>query len=295
MFFPRIIWLALGLAIHWNVRAELIFIALNYLLVYMGSDFSENIPIAAAIGAALCILYLVCAAVLWQRRADAPLVARALPWLILPGFAFGNALLAMIGRLGFGVSQALVSRYIIFSILLPVSLLFLTPLLFAGPAQSPFLRMPRPACLASLALLKSNRILEIADPASPGHEQYGTIVNSRLLDSGSWTLAGNAALPGENRPADAVLLTFESHGGPVLVFALATSMGLPLSEVGNPDDADTYANSGWKADFDPVTLPAGDGTVKVWAYDAEHARAYRLKGAVLLHSAVALGGQPRNF
>jgi hypothetical protein len=107
----------------------------GYVLAYLGSSFSSGTALAAGAvgvcaGGVLLALLGGCLAYLWRRRADRALIARALPWLVPPGLAIGAAVLTALGRLGFGVEQALMSRYIVFSIWLPIGLLFLVLLVF---------------------------------------------------------------------------------------------------------------------------------------------------------------------
>ena len=107
----------------------------GYVLAYLGSNFSSGTALAASAvaecaGGVLLALLASCVAYLWRWRADRALVARALPWLVPPGLAIGGAVLTAFGRLGFGVEQALMSRYIVFSIWLPIGLLFLVSLVF---------------------------------------------------------------------------------------------------------------------------------------------------------------------
>jgi hypothetical protein len=55
------------------------------------------------------------------------LLGEALPWLMLAMVAVSAAVLTMIGRLGFGPSQARASRYVSFAAMLPIALLALVP------------------------------------------------------------------------------------------------------------------------------------------------------------------------
>jgi hypothetical protein len=126
-----------------------------YALGYLGSNFSSGTalaPSAVAEGAASVLLALLagCLAYLWRWRGDHALVARALPWLVPPGLAIGAALLTALGRLGFGVEQALMSRYIAFSIWLPIGLLFLVWLVFQHWADR---APPRRAAAVGSALI----------------------------------------------------------------------------------------------------------------------------------------------
>ena len=121
-------------------------------------------------GGLLVLLLLICAVYLWSKRYDRSLLGEALPWLMLAMVAVSTAIFTMIGRLGFGAPQARVSRYITFSVMLPIALLALTPLVrlhwtrsFSARGQLmtkamsflpviPFILMACPSLLADLPL-----------------------------------------------------------------------------------------------------------------------------------------------
>jgi hypothetical protein len=141
--------------------------ALSYVMAYLGSDFSGGTTWTPLIGFLLSILFLLCAASLWKRRSDRHLMARALPWMMLPCFAFASAILTTIGRVGFGIEQALATRYIIFSIMLPVGLLFLAPLLLLhgreGSARPVTRVVPAGALVLIVILLVGMQLHRSAD------------------------------------------------------------------------------------------------------------------------------------
>ena len=115
--------------------------ALHFIMIYLGGDFGLGTAfppstLAAIAGAILVLLLAGCIIYLWRYRRDRALLAQALPWLMPAGFALANAALAMVGRLGFGVNWALMSRYITFSIMLPIALLFLVSLVFIHWAKN---------------------------------------------------------------------------------------------------------------------------------------------------------------
>jgi hypothetical protein len=118
--------------------------AFNYLLAYLGADFASDTFAASNVGAFLTLLFFACIFSLWQHRGDRQLLMRALPWAMLPCFAFASAIITTIGRMGFGVDQALSTRYIIFSGMLPVGLLFLVPLLIIELPDERVFGMRRP-------------------------------------------------------------------------------------------------------------------------------------------------------
>jgi hypothetical protein len=109
--------------------------AIQFLCAYLGANFAfgtalSPLTVATVAGALLLVLLSACLAHLWRSRRDGQLLARALPWLVPPGFAVGNAVVTMVGRGAWGVEASLPSRYVTFSILLPIGLVFLVPLVF---------------------------------------------------------------------------------------------------------------------------------------------------------------------
>ncbi len=104
--------------------------ALEFFLAYLGSPFSSGTAfdktfIAEISGGALLVSLLALLSYLWHCRSEKELLGRAVPWVSLGGIALANALLTTIGRVGFGISAALPPRYVSFSIMLPLALLFL--------------------------------------------------------------------------------------------------------------------------------------------------------------------------
>jgi len=303
----------------------------------------------------LLALFALCLFRLWRCRGERELLKRALPWALLACFALVNAGLTTIGRLGFGVEQALSTRYILFSLWLPLGLLFLVPLLLLhGPEPRVFglSKSSRTGVIATLGLIlaclqligsvnsleawfetqcsrlrgkaaitfsnvaldystirrgvyedvpllkkraevldsfnflrpklaTSAAIREIADPTSVGNEQYGELLQTKSGKAGETIVYGWAVLPGEVRPADALLLTHEQADGEPVIFALAR-MGVAQSAMGKESSDAAYDHAGWAISLKPGLWPEDATTVKAWAYNAESGRAYRIKGALQL-------------
>jgi hypothetical protein len=104
--------------------------ACQFILAYLGNPFSSGTEIdhqllAQVTGAILLAALAAVATYVWRWRKDRALVAQTLPWMALSSITLCNAVLTMFGRLGYGIGGALQSRYISFSVLLPIALLFL--------------------------------------------------------------------------------------------------------------------------------------------------------------------------
>jgi hypothetical protein len=98
-----------------------------YITTFLGghlskADQTESILVAAENGTVSLLLYL--GGLFWTIRSrDADLKQKMLPWLGLGAFAVLNAALAAITRIGFGINQALDSRYTTFSLFISLSLI----------------------------------------------------------------------------------------------------------------------------------------------------------------------------
>lgn len=161
--------------------------AFSYAMAYLGADFAPDTFNATYVGTFLSALFLACIVMLWKHREDRRLLQRALPWLMLPCFAMANAILTTAGRLGFGVAQALATRYISFSIMLPVGLLFLVPLLLIDLPQERVLGLLRPARIWAMGMC--GLALACLQVAESVHVQKDWAVNhrSRLSEKAALT------------------------------------------------------------------------------------------------------------
>lgn len=97
-----------------------------YVAVFLGNHLSrasrlEPIHQAAVIGTALLALYFGALLYALRRFRESALVNRMLPWFALGAYSLLSGFLAAAARIGFGVSQALDSRYTSFSLYLSVA------------------------------------------------------------------------------------------------------------------------------------------------------------------------------
>lgn len=97
-----------------------------YVTTFLGAHLSraareEPIFQAALVGSVLLALWCIAVAYAFRYRRDPDLMRRMLPWIALGSYAILNALLAAAARIGFGINQALDSRYTSFSLYLGVA------------------------------------------------------------------------------------------------------------------------------------------------------------------------------
>lgn len=105
-----------------------------YITTFLGAHLSrasraEPLFQAAAIGTVLIAIYSAAMVYAVRHRRNHDLARRMLPWFVLGGYAILNALLAAAARIGFGVNQALDSRYTSFSLYLSVAAIGLAAIL----------------------------------------------------------------------------------------------------------------------------------------------------------------------
>lgn len=98
----------------------------QYLLTFLGSGLArsgnENPLIASStLGALLLLFYLGAFGYALFRYRDQKFRACVVPWLVLGLFSIGSGCLAALGRIEWGVAQALESRYVAFSLYLTVA------------------------------------------------------------------------------------------------------------------------------------------------------------------------------
>ncbi|HEX8070230.1 MAG TPA: hypothetical protein VF546_09790 [Pyrinomonadaceae bacterium] len=109
--------------------------AVVYLLASLGRPLAFGLVSASCVGAALLCLFAWSG---WQfARAGARAPHRARPmlgWLMLGAYSLLTAALLTVGRLGYGVEQALAPRYTTFTLYLPVALIHLLPLALGARA-----------------------------------------------------------------------------------------------------------------------------------------------------------------
>jgi len=103
---------------------------LRYITGFLGAHLSrasslESIVQPVLVGTVLLTLFFGSIAYALFRRQDPGLANRMLPWFGLGGYALLSALLAAATRIGFGVNQALDSRYTSFSIYLSIAVIAL--------------------------------------------------------------------------------------------------------------------------------------------------------------------------
>jgi len=329
-----------------------------YLLAYLGSAFGWCIGFTPTLicGGVWLVLFAGVLAYLWRSRADSRLIAQTLPWVMLASYALLNGVVTMIGRVGFGAGQATAPRYITFSVMLPIGLIFILEKIYRHWRQGEVTRPQvqvfrsflviclvvalgmnlycsyiildqwkywRQARLISKALVEfvlvtkeesltngahltygdftklredarqmgklgylrpapvtSNAISIVADAQAAPSPDHGAFDSIMRAADGQLYAYGWAVLLGEERPADAVLLTYEdkAHPGVPTIFSV-TLTGYERSDVAQTTHQDEYELAGWVRALTPGLLPPGPHVLRAWAFDQQENRAYQLPGS----------------
>jgi hypothetical protein len=117
------------------------FAAIDYFLIFLGSPLSNlQLGTARIIGLILIVLLSSILCYLLWRRKDRQLVYCSTPWIAIAVYSCASALITTIGRLGFGLESAMVSRYTTFSLYLVISLIYLTGIVADNIVQHQFIR-----------------------------------------------------------------------------------------------------------------------------------------------------------
>lgn len=106
-----------GEGVGWGLRESML-----YFFAFLGAPFGVNqVPVAAAFGA-MGMGLAALALVLWAKRRGPSPDRTMLPWFCWMILPVGSAAMGALGRTGFGVEQALQSRYMVMSGLFWVAL-----------------------------------------------------------------------------------------------------------------------------------------------------------------------------
>ena len=126
----------------------------RFILEFLGSGLAYSLnhqaeTAATIFGLVQIVLLAVALFSTLRRFRDREFVAKVVPWIALALFSLGSAFLAALGRVGFGVSYAISSRYVPFSVGLTVAVIALTGILFADS----FRRVGTPRSRTIIAIL----------------------------------------------------------------------------------------------------------------------------------------------
>jgi hypothetical protein len=138
------------------------FDALVYFVALLGGPLAVGrrpLAFAIVVGACALLTYALACAYLFKFRDDRAMLRRAMAWAALGAYSLGTASMVTVGRLGFGVSQSLTSRYTTFSLYLLVALVYLLPYILKDASRRGYLAARYGALLKRLAAVAAVLLL----------------------------------------------------------------------------------------------------------------------------------------
>jgi hypothetical protein len=122
--------------------------AVAYFLAFLGSPFAwgtsiDSLDLAQSVGNLLIMmLFLICLYLLKNRK-NIQLWQRSVGWLTLAAYPLISGLTATAGRLGFGLSEALASRYTVITVHIFIATIYLAFLLIDDAISKKFFQFNR--------------------------------------------------------------------------------------------------------------------------------------------------------
>jgi len=264
----------------------------RYIAAFLGSGLGRagnDNPLAVSIGVGTALLlgYFVSLGHFIFRCRDGAYCARVAPWIALGGYSVGSACLAALGRIEWGVSQALESRYVAFSLYLAVAMVALAAV-FASEFRKPDDPAKRQLAIFTVVafLGASYLILDLLCSAASlsffrvrsaaARLGQSGVLFSQVLDTSSAIKNGNYPRPFFVRENAAVLDRLHLLRTPLV----------RSREIGKLRHAD--AGEGMAAGWWDGLTNGNDGTRVAWGWAALSSR-HRPADAVLLAYADARG------
>jgi len=129
-------------------------------------------------------------------------------------------------------------------------------------------------------LIRTARLDQLPHERADGEEVSGNVERSAPLEGGLYGVSGWAALEEKSRPADCVVLAYQTLAGQWIAVAISDKV------VRRPDvvrhlDNDDQLWSGWTAKFPPRAIPPG-AKLTAWAFDADEPMFYQLPGEIVM-------------
>jgi hypothetical protein len=115
---------------------------IQYIFAFLGSGLARwmaphHLGLSAIVGVVIICLFSGAVIYTARRWRDREFLVRTLPWLTLGIYSLANAVLASLGRIAFGVDQALASRYVTYSLYLTVAVIALVSVIAQERLQPP--------------------------------------------------------------------------------------------------------------------------------------------------------------
>jgi hypothetical protein len=138
------------------------FDATVYFVAFLGGPLAAGyfpLAVALVVGAVALLSYAFACAYLFKFRDDRELLRRSAAWASLGVYSLGTGAFVTVGRLGFGVGQAVSTRYAAFSLYLLVALIYLLPCVVEDATRRGYVTAARLAWLKRLGALAAVLLL----------------------------------------------------------------------------------------------------------------------------------------
>jgi hypothetical protein len=138
------------------------FDAAAYFVAFLGGPLAAGyfpLAVALVVGSVALLSYAFACAYLFKFRDDRELLRRSAAWASLGVYSLGTGALVTAGRLGFGVGQAVSTRYATFSLYLLVALIYLLPCVVEDATRRGYFTASRLAWLKRLGALSAALLL----------------------------------------------------------------------------------------------------------------------------------------
>jgi hypothetical protein len=242
-----------------------------YVSAYLGGIFTTNFEMAVVIGVvglamSASMFFILLFLVSHKIR------VLVIPWVLIQGYALGTAIMAAVGRSGFGLDQAVQSRYATLPALFWIGLFVTTMLLWSFLVTK---RLQRQLTFAFMGIAAGFLIVSMY---RVGAERVRTLLNRVSLQSAT-LLSIQLGIPDEQ----AIMLSI-TPAAPTFLHDIPTLMArghVPYNkettlcaEIGRPLDQnslDLTSRHRIQGHFDFLDTYADNGARVVgWAYDPDH-------------------------
>jgi hypothetical protein len=138
------------------------FDASAYFVAFLGGPLAAGyfpLAVALVVGSVALLSYAFACAYIFKFRDDRELLRRSAAWASLGLYSLGTGAFVTVGRLGFGVAQAVSTRYAAFSLYLLVALIYVLPCVVEDATRRGYITAARLATLKRLGALSAVLLL----------------------------------------------------------------------------------------------------------------------------------------
>jgi hypothetical protein len=125
--------------------------------------------------------------------------------------------------------------------------------------------------------------MAVNEPPNAINASAGTLEQATLDGDGHVFGKGWARVPDQDRPADCVILGFETDDGRWQPFCVLET-GERRPDVSQQSGSASLARSGFFRTIDARSLLRGEVTMRAWAVDLQNERAFPMAGAIRLQA-----------